>query len=785
MPLTPGFVRRPEVVLAAMLVAFGGWAAADWYFAQPEDAIARATFVGRDSCIRCHQPEAAAWTGSNHDRAMELATDQSVLGDFNDAAFERLGERTRFFRDGRRFMVNAEGPDGEYRDYEIKWTFGIDPLQQYMVELENGRIQVLRVSWDVHKKEWFYVTPPDVTDERIEAGDPLHWTGLAQNWNTMCAECHSTDYHKNFNLATNSYAHKFSEIDVSCEACHGPGSLHVQLAEGRGLFWDRNVHYGLANSLKNVSNVHHVDTCAPCHSRRAIIHADYRPGAALYDSFDPVLLYNGLYFSDGQIEDEVYEHGSFTQSKMYRKGVRCSDCHNPHSLKLKFTGNQLCAQCHLPGKYDGVGHHRHAAAVAGAPETQCVSCHMPTRTYMVVDDRHDHSLRVPRPDLSVKLGTPNACNQCHTKSEEDAAWAAARIVEWYGDKRPDDPHWAHALHAAQRGEPDGEELLRELLDRAEQPELVRATAVSLLAAYPTMASERVRQHALRDDSPAVRAAAVRAYSTESPARLLTQVRPMLDDPVRAVRMAATSRLVAAAPELAQTEFRDILRRAAADYRAGQANSLDRVESHMSLATLAEQLGDIERAIASFRDAIRVEPYRAGPRRELARLLDYLLSAPDQAALRVKLEISTDEIRRLRAQEVDLLARDAKLLPNDATPRYDRGLLLYLLNDLDAARESFQDAVRVDPFHYTAYMALALICEKQERWEEAAEAIKRMAKLQPQAQDWRAVLRRMRDTVVAQQAEEQAAAAPHSESLSPDQREVEPDGEAPPKDEDSP
>ncbi len=765
MPSVLAVFRRPGLIAAVLALAMAGWAAADWYRAEPVAALRQATYVGRDSCIRCHQPEAAAWHGSHHDRAMEIADGQSVLGDFNDAVFTRLGETTRFFRDGDKYMVNAEGPDGANHDYEVKWTFGVDPLQQYMVELADGRVQVLRVSWDVRKKEWFFVSPPDAPDERIEAGDPLHWTGLAQNWNTMCAECHSTDFHKNFDLATNSYHSEFAEIDVSCEACHGPGSLHVDLAGRRSLFWDRNVRYGLTNTLKGASNVAQVESCAPCHSRRAMIHPNYRAGDDFYDHFDPVLLYNGLYFPDGQIQDEVYEFGSFTQSKMYHEGVRCTDCHNPHSLELKYAGNQLCTQCHQPGKYDGPAHHHHPNAVADAPETQCVSCHMPTRTYMVIDDRRDHSIRVPRPDLSAKLGTPNACNQCHVKPDEDAAWAAAKVVEWYGEKRPDDPHDATALDAAQKGLPEGESLLGDVLRRKETPDLVRATATSLLAAYPTMKSDRLRREELHHPSPVVRAAAVRGLTADSPARLVLQVRPLLRDPVRAVRVAATTRLIMAAAQLADSELRGALEEAIADFRTGQQVNLDRVEAHMSLASLAEQLEDAEGAIASFRSAIRVEPYRAGPRRELARLLELVINDPQRVALRDKLRVDEEEIRRLRVQEVDLLARDAELLPADPQPRYDRGMILYLLGELDQARESFEDAVRVAPNSYDSLMALALICEKQERWEDAARAIKAMSELQPDAQDWRAVLLHMRDTIKAQEAAN-AADAPPTEQEQP-------------------
>ncbi len=767
MPLEPSNLRRSLLVAIVIALAFGSWAAADWYRAEEPKALQQAKYVGRQSCIECHQTQAAAFNGSDHDRAMELANDSTVLGDFDDAEFERLGEKTRFFRDGEKFMVNAEGPDGEYHDYEIWRTFGIRPLQQYMVKFPDGRVQVLRVSWDVKKKKWFYVGPPDAEDERLEPTDPLHWTGLAQNWNTMCAECHSTDYHKNFNLEKNSYHSTFKEIDVSCEACHGPGSLHVDLAQSRSLFWDRKVGYGLTNTLKNASNARQMETCAPCHSRRSVIHANYRAGDPMYDNFDPVLLFSGLYHADGQIEDEVYEFGSFTQSKMYQKGVRCSDCHDPHSLELKFEGNRLCAQCHQPGKYDGAGHHHHPDAAAGAAETQCVSCHMPSKTYMGIDDRRDHSIRVPRPDLTVELQTPNACNRCHTKPTEDATWAAENVVKWYGPKRPDDPHYAHALAAGRKAAPEGERLIRELLRRDAVPSIVRATAISLLGGYPTPSSERLRRQALEDPDPAVRAAAIHSLTTDTGARLLRFTAPLLRDPVLSVRIAAASRLVANAPDFANTPFQSELDRAIEEFREGQSLHYDRADSHMSLGSLSEQLKDIPAAINSFREAIRVEPYRSGPRRELARLLEQVANDPTLAEVREAIRPDPQEIERLRREEADLLARDAKLLPGNPTPLYDRAMLLYLLGDLDTARESLEAACRVSADYYAAWMALALICEKQERWDDARRAILKMRDLQPEAADWQGVGRRIIDTMRAQQAE-QAANAPHSESLSPEE-----------------
>ncbi len=749
MPVVSKLARRPAVGLAAVAAAFGAWAAVDWYVAVPPGALAQAHYVGRDSCIRCHQAEAEAFAGSDHDRAMEVATDETVRADFNDAVFERMGERTHFFRDGKKFMVNAEGPDGKNHDYEIKWTFGVRPLQQYMVEFPDGRVQVLRTSWDTRKKEWFYVAPPDAENERIPPDDPLHWTGLAQNWNTMCAECHSTDYHKNFDLAKNAYQSTYFEIDVSCEACHGPGSVHVELAASHSLFWDRRVRYGLTNELKSATNAQQVETCAPCHSRRGIIHPDYHAGDAYLDYFQPMLLESGLYYPDGQIRDEVYDYGSFTQSKMYRKGVRCTDCHNPHSLTLRYEGNRLCAQCHQPGKYDGPGHHHHDKAAPGAEETQCVTCHMPSRVYMEIDDRRDHSIRVPRPDLSPILGTPNVCNRCHTKPDQDAKWAADAIVKWYGPKRPDDPQYALPLASAQRGDADSPGLIEQLLDRKDVPEIVRATAIDLLSGFPTPASERMRREALSDPSALVRAAAVRAAAPQSTARLVQEVAPKLEDPVRSVRMAAATRLVAAASELAKTQYRGALEQAIADFKAGQALHLDRADAHMSLASLSIDLGDLPAAIQSLRAAIRQEPYRTGPRGELARLLDQIAADPSQGKLAQELGADKEEILRLRTEEAGLLARDAKLLPGDPTPHYRRGMMLYLLGEIDQARQELDEACRLGPNDYGNWLALALICEKQERWEEAARAIKQMSVMQPDAEDWKGILLRMKQTLEAQ------------------------------------
>ena len=724
----------------------------DWYDVLPPDAVAKASYVGRSTCADCHTREHALWLGSDHDRAMELAIDESVLADFDDTSFTHQGVTTRFFRRDGKFMVNTEGPDGKHHDYEIKYTFGVRPLQQYMVAFPDGRVQVLRESWDVVNKKWFYVTPPDVTDERIPPGDPLHWTGIAQNWNTTCADCHSTNVHKNYNAATDTYATSFEEIDVSCEECHGPGSVHVNLARSASPFWDRNVGYGLV-SLKNKNVDTQLEMCAKCHARRYQVHEDFRPGKPFLDHYEPVLLANSLYHADGQILDEVYEYGSFVQSKMYANRVQCSDCHDPHSLKLKFTGNQLCAQCHIPAKYDTPAHHHHqpkgwlgssppqadeppadpeqitGGSAAPRPQppgdgTQCIECHMPSRNYMVIDDRRDHSFRAPRPDLSVKLGTPNACNDCHTRADETFQWAADVVREWYGDKRPDDPHWAPSLAAGRIAAPEGEEQLLELIKRKATPAIVRATAVDLLANYPTPTSENARKAALRDSEPLVRLAGVRAVSAELAPVLATELASRLGDSMRAIRLVAAARLAYLPLDYLTQSQREAFGRALAEFRKTQQLSLDHAGGHLMLAGLDRQSGRTEEAIEHLQAAIRLEPYMAGPRAELATLLHQQGGDPV-------------EVRRLREEEAELMERDANLAPDNAEIKYQLGLLRYLLGEYDEAQAALSAACERAPQNYEYRMALALLHEKrydlageEAQFEAAVAVLKTLHEMQP-------------------------------------------------------
>lgn len=315
------------------------------------------------------------------------------------------------------------------------------------------------------------------------------------------------------------------------------------------------------------------------------------------DTHRLALLTETLYHSDGQILEEVYVYGSFLQSKMYHAGVTCSDCHEPHSSKVRASGNALCGRCHLPKKYDTRAHHFHEPDSPGA---HCVECHMPAKNYMVVDPRLDHSIRVPRPDLSVKLGTPNACNGCH--KDRKAQWAADAVSKWYGPARSSEPHFGEALYAGQKGLPGAGDALVKLASDSAKPNIARASAFSLLRRYPSPTSVRAIQHGLVDNDPLVRAAALSALDALEPKDRFGIAYPLLNDPVRIVRVEAASVLASAPRTMMTPEQRASLDRAIAEYIQAQSVNADRPGSHLNLGLLYTRTGELAKAEVAYRTA---------------------------------------------------------------------------------------------------------------------------------------------------------------------------------------
>jgi tetratricopeptide (TPR) repeat protein len=700
---------------------------------------ARVTFVGREQCIECHTDAYESWLGSHHDDAMDVANEDTVLGDFNDAEFEYEGITSRFYRKGDNFFIYTEGPGGDMAEFEVLYTFGVEPLQQYLVPLPGGRLQAVSTAWDTERERWFFLYPG--TD--IEPDDWLHWSRNGQNWNGMCAECHSTNLRKNFDADSNTFQTEWSEIDVSCEACHGPSSRHVDWARIDPMGRPIVENYGLVVETSGIDNRQLADICAPCHSRRAEI-GDYdHSQVGLLENTVPSLLREGLYHPDGQILDEVYVWGSFLQSKMYDSGVRCDDCHNVHSVKLHREGNDLCLQCHLGETYDTYEHHFHQKVVEGEPSdgALCVKCHMPEQPYMVVDYRADHSIRVPRPDLSAEIGVPNSCSQSGCHDNETLEWNVEAYTRWYGEARK--PHFGTTLAAARRGDPAAVDGLHALLGNSLYPVLVRATALNALLAYPGERTDDAMRRALADEEALLRVTAVDTITFATPEDIVEYLGPLLFDPVRAVRLRVAAQLAGVGPEYLKAYQRDALAVELEDYIQSTERNLDFAASGMNLGNLYASQGNSALAERYYRMALEVDDLFLPAKMNLAVLVSQQGDdAEAEKLLREVLEDYPDEheaeyslalllVGANRFQEgMHYLDRAAAGLSQRARVQYNYGLLLAQVGRDDEAEVALRSALDLEPENYDYLYALIEFYYRRSRFGKALVLADRMIETHP-------------------------------------------------------
>jgi tetratricopeptide (TPR) repeat protein len=688
---------------------------------------------------------------------MDVASDSTVIGDFNDAVFEADGVTTRFYRRGDKYLVHTEGPGGEMGEFEIAYTFGFEPLQQYLIPFPGGRLQSLTIAWDVEREDWFDVYP----DDDFPPDDWLHWTRNGQNWNGMCAECHSTNLRKGYDPKTKTFSTEWSEIDVSCEACHGPGSRHVEWAEIPPMARPDVEDYGLVVATSGVSSRHQVELCAPCHARRSEL-GDYdHTGADLLEDLIPVVLEEGLYHADGQILEEVYVYGSYVQSKMYRNDVKCSDCHDVHSLKLVKEGNELCLQCHRADTYDTYDHHFHKKVHEGKPSdgALCVKCHMPERPYMVIDYRADHSIRVPRPDLTLEIGTPNACAQSGCHDDKPGEWSARYFTEWYGRARRS--HYGTTLHAGREGMPGAEPELVRLAGDELYPAIVRATALSLLGSYPGDESVRAFTTALADEDPLIRYTALQSATASSPEELVDLAAPLLFDPAAAVRRQAATRLAPIPEDFLKPYQKDALQEALEEHRRAMEYSLDFAFAGHNLGNLYASLGQPKEAESYYRQALEIDDlfypakmnlsvlYNQLGRNEEAEALlrEVLESHPDMHEAAYSLGLLLAEMGRYPEAAV-FMKRAAEATPDMARPHYNLGLTLQMLERHSEAEASLLRALDIEPSNMDYLYALADHYMKRRRLQDALSIAERMIATHPDARvghDLKALIERNTQT----------------------------------------
>lgn len=707
----------------------------------PVGVAASGGYVENETCLSCHQAEGEKWKRSHHFHAMSAATDATVLGDFNGATFTARGLTTRFFRRNGAFWVRTDGRAGEL---QVQYCMGDGPLQQYVVALPGGRLQCLTVAWDSQTRRWVQLSPGQ---DAAGTGDMRQQDGLVapagrrlsrsasrtQNWNSMCASCHTTHLDKRYDEVTDTYATTWSEINVSCQACHGPGARHVVWARTEG----RDPRHDGFVPLRSRSAADEVDVCAACHSRRSQLTATPDPNRPLLANYLPETLSPGLYYADGQPLAETYQYGSYRQSRMYQSGVRCTDCHDAHSDGLKAEGNAVCTQCHqyfaherfpsAAGWFDTEHHHHHRK------DMLCVSCHMPEAGL-----RRDHSFRIPRPDLTVSLGVPNACNQCHRA--RTASWAAAAVKRWYG--HPPTRHYGTILALGRAGGAGWEQALAGLVRSPNDPAIVRATALDLLQ-NGGPASLEARLQATRDLDPVVRVAAVDSLLQTPDSVRLETVASLLRDPVKAVRISAVLVLSNIPPTRFGPFQKQAYDAAAAEFVAAQSTSLDLPGARLNLALFYENSGRTDLAEQHDVQALRIDPDFTPARANLAQLYSMLgrhadaertlregvSRLPDQGQLWYMLGLVLAEEKQM-GPAVAALATASRLLPSNGRVQYNYGVALQQVGRGREAETVLLQAWRLEPRDVSIMQALVASYVQQGRWPVALRWAERLQRLRP-------------------------------------------------------
>jgi tetratricopeptide (TPR) repeat protein len=657
-------------------------------------------FIGDKSCKSCHANEYNDWLQSHHFMAMQPPNDSTVKGNFDNTSFTSDGVTSRFFKRDGKFFINTQGDDGNNHDYEVKYTFGFTPLQQYLVEFPGGRMQVPRVSWDTKKKKWFHQYP----GQKISSRDWLHWTGNAQNWNTMCASCHSTNLQKNYTIDADSYNTSYSVINVSCESCHGPGKLHIEFVNGIDYKNGKKIPGTYLQLDKGSTQLAQINGCAPCHARKSDLSDSLVQSAEILDNYIPEIPTTEHFHADGQVDDEDYIYTSFLQSKMFHRDVKCSNCHNPHSGKILFATNQLCLQCHAK-TYDDPSHTFHTAGITAS---ECKSCHMPGKVYMGNDLRHDHSFRVPRPDLSVKYGTPNACANCH--NNKSAQWAADAITKWYGPERK--YHFADDLIPGSKIDANSEGHLIKLLGDTAVPNIVKATAAHYLASIPTQSSLQALLKCLADKDAQIRYRALRSLSNFPAANWRDNVGPLLADKVRAVRIAAADLYTTFPSQQIPAQYLTTFSSARNELQNYLTYQADFSVGNLMIADHYLQQQDYDNAEKFYLRALKKDS-----------MMNY-----------ARLNLSTGyNAQGKNDKALEVLETAVKIDPNNDRIHYNMALLYNEMNNKAGAERSFAKAVQLKTQNPRVYYNYGLLLNEIKKFREAEMILQKGIALNPSSE----------------------------------------------------
>jgi tetratricopeptide (TPR) repeat protein len=725
-----------------------------------------ATYDGSASCRECHNQEYRAWSGSHHalaERALDGKLDNDAL--VPASTFQNGAQQTSFYKTNGQFEITTAGLSSTQQIFHVDRVIGVSPLRQMLVPFPGGRWQAAEAAYDPRSNQWFDIFG---TEDR-KPGEWGHWTGRGMNWNSMCATCHNTRLQKNYNVTNDVYHTTMVEHGVGCESCHGPMQAHND--------W-QHAHKNSSvkdPTIQKFSRDQMFDNCVACHSRRAEITGDPKLGESFLDHHLLSIVDNSdIFYPDGQVRDEDYEFSAFLGSKMYQHGVRCMDCHDFHTEKVRLPGNMMCMSCHSPGQTNAPainpvthGHHKvfgydtNGVMLAfdlstykpnAIKETggECINCHMPQTVYMQRHSRHDHGFTIPDPLLTKQFGIPNACNRCH--QDKDADWSLKYVNQWYGDKMNRDTRLrAEIIARAKNGDDSARDELVKILQTDPQS-YWRAVAATLLERWineSPVADALIEK--LSDTNALVRQNIAQTLSvadqSASP-KIQAALEKCLDDASRNVRVTAA---LALAPEL------DLQSRAGQDLFQMLNHNADQPAGQMQFGQFELARGDVTNALRHFQTAKQWDAFSPEIREELAvlysqlrrpqdamrELQDAVNVAPTNEQVHFRLALAWNELGDSEKTLAELESA-VKLDPRDARAQYNLGLARNSAGNSVGAIQSLIAAENDDPRDPRLPYALATIYAHLGRLTDARQTAQRVLDLNPNFNEAIILLQQLKD-----------------------------------------
>jgi Flp pilus assembly protein TadD len=645
-------------------------------------------YVGSASCMECHEEFYQLWEPSHHGKALQPWSAELA------AALPPQEEPIE--AEGRFYVAEITPQCGRIRDdqgtaYDIAYAIGGKNYYNFLALMADGRLQVLPIFYDVQHAAWRNTTQSMLRHfAGAQQDTPISWRDPMLTFNAACFSCHVSQIESNYDPQTDTYATTWNEPGISCESCHGPASEHIRVCReaSPGNLPDDLKLIGWKELTVEQQN----DACAVCHTKGAPITERFETGDRYWDHYDLTTFEHQDYYANGRDLGENYTLGSWLLSPCVRDGnLSCTHCHTS-SGRYRFQGeqaNHACLPCHEQRVENAAEHMHHPNGGA----TKCVDCHMAMHSFGGMN-QSDHSMRPPLPNLSIAVGSRNACTICHTDQTDE--WALEQVRSWHPDfDEHTEPEMRRALLI--KSLRDGQwERLPEVLKYISDPEQDPLFVTSLIRLLPP--SGAPQQHAVLREltnsaaHPLVRSATAAALDADNiPADRPALFQAVSDD-FRLVRVRAAERLAALSRSDVPKEHREAFARAIEEMWSSNNLRLDHWSSHHNSANILMRQGKHAQAAARYDRAHQLRGDIAPPLVNAAMALATLGSL-EEAETRLK-----------RATELPEPSPEA---------HFNLGLLYGEQGRTDQAAAELRKALELQPENAQAACNLAIILAEKE------------------------------------------------------------------------